>query len=56
MRDRQLDLLRIALENPRVYGPVIAPLHNSDLDDIRQGCFATLWFNFARLGYENWSA
>jgi hypothetical protein len=52
VRDRQLDLLRIALENPRVYGPVIAPLHNSDLDDIRQGYFATLWFNFARLGYE----
>jgi hypothetical protein len=52
IRDRQVELLRIVLDDPKIYAPVIGLPPSSDEDEIRQFYFTTLWMNYSRLGYE----
>jgi Family of unknown function (DUF6082) len=49
-RERHADLLRLVLEAPDVYGPVIGYTPRSAVDD-RRLLFCTMWVNYARIGF-----
>ena len=51
-RERQIELLRIILDAPEVYGPVIGVEARLSGIDPRRFIFCTMWVNYARLGYE----
>ena len=52
VRDRQTELLAIALENPEIYAPVIGFDRDATPEAIRRNLFANMWMNYSRLGYE----
>ena len=51
VRDRHMDLLRLVLEEPDIYYPVIGAQKRSALAN-RRHLFATMWMNYARTGYQ----
>ncbi|MFG1864827.1 DUF6082 family protein [Microbispora bryophytorum] len=52
VRNIHRDLLRLAMENPSLYRPVIgAEAHATD-DDVRQHLYAVLWMNYMSLAFE----
>ncbi len=52
VRERHMDLLRLVLEDPELYGPVIGVLVPSEPDDARRFVFSTMWMNYASMGYQ----
>lgn len=51
-RERHMELLRIALDAPDVYGPVIGLDASRSTIDTRQFLFSTMWVNYARVGFQ----
>jgi hypothetical protein len=51
VRERHMELLRIALDAPDVYAPVIGKLP-STADNSRQFLFCTMWMNYSRMGFQ----
>jgi hypothetical protein len=52
VRERHMELLRIVLDAPDLYGPIIGELTPRAPDETRQFLFATMWMNYARMGYQ----
>jgi len=52
VREQQFELLRLALDNLRVYAPVLGTRTGSTADEVRQFLFATMSMVNALLGYE----
>jgi hypothetical protein len=52
VRERHLELLRMVLENPAEYGPIIGVNPNAVAEKVRPRLFAVLWMNYARMGYQ----
>ena len=52
VRERHMELLRIVLDNPRIYAPVVGPNRHRTADEIRQHLFTTMWMNYSLTGYE----
>jgi Family of unknown function (DUF6082) len=52
VRERHMELLRIVLDSPDLYGPVLGILAPRSADEARQFLFATMWMNYARMGYQ----
>lgn len=50
-RERHTELLRLVLEAPDVYGPVIGFKPQSTIAD-RRLLFCTMWVNYARIGFQ----
>jgi hypothetical protein len=52
-RTMQFELLRMALAQPELYGPIVnGPMHQSNSDHERQYLFTTLWIQYARFAYQ----
>lgn len=52
VRNMHRDLLRMAMESPSLYRPVIGATGDATDDDVRQHFFAVLWMNYMRLAFE----
>lgn len=52
MRERHHELLRLVLDNPKVYAPVLGTRTPATVDEVRQFLFATMSMNDTLLGYE----
>ncbi|MGI5160540.1 DUF6082 family protein [Microbispora sp. CA-102843] len=52
VRNIHRDLLRMAMENPSLYRPVIGAAGHATDDDVRQHFYAVLWMNYMRLAFE----
>ena len=50
-RERHMELLRLILDAPDVYGPVIG-FQARSTTDARRFLFSTMWVNYARLGFQ----
>jgi hypothetical protein len=50
-RERHIELLRIVLDAPDIYGPVIGFQPRPTVDS-RQFLFSTMWVNYARIGFQ----
>jgi hypothetical protein len=50
-RERHMELLRIVLDAPNVYGPVIG-LSVHSTRDYQQFLFCTMWVNYVRMGFQ----
>ena len=46
-----MDLLRIVLDNPELYGPIIGMNPADGAEKIRARLFSVMWMNYAALGY-----
>src|SRR5215469_14491248 len=51
MRERQMELLRITLDSPDIYGPIVGARGQSALD-ARRHIYITMWMNHARMNFE----
>ena len=51
-RERHMELLRIILDAPQVYGPIIGVEAGQSGIDARRFYFCTMWVNYARMGFE----
>lgn len=52
-RTMQFELLRMVLNQPEVYGPIVSgPIHQSNKDHERQHLFATMWIQYACFAYQ----
>jgi hypothetical protein len=49
-RERQMELLKIILEAPDIYYPVVGTRRRPTID-ARRSTFSNMWFNYARLGF-----
>lgn len=52
-RDRHTELLRIVLDAPELYGPIIGDEAMRSGIDERRFLFCTMWVNYARTGFES---
>jgi hypothetical protein len=52
VREKHIELLRLALEDPAVYGPITGINVNQSESEIKQRLFATMWMNYGRMGYQ----
>jgi Family of unknown function (DUF6082) len=52
VRERHHELLRIILENPRVYAPVMGTRTPATSEEVQQFLFATMYMNYSLMGYE----
>ncbi len=52
VRNIHRDLLRLAMDNPSLYRPVIGAVGHAADDDVRQHFYAVLWMNYMRLAFE----
>jgi hypothetical protein len=51
-RERHMELLRVILDAPKVYGPIIGVEAEQSGIDVRRFLFCTMWVNYARMGFE----
>ena len=51
-RERHMELLRIILDAPEVYSPIIGVEAARSGTDTRRFLFCTMWVNYARMGFE----
>jgi hypothetical protein len=52
VRERHHELLRVVMDNPKVYAPVMGTGTPNTVDEVRQSLFATMLMNYTLTGYE----
>ncbi len=52
VRERHGELLRLVLDNPKIYAPVLGTRTPATVDEVRQFIFSTMLMNYTLMGYE----
>ena len=52
VRERHMELTRMILNDPDIYGPVVGMSLSHDADGRRRSLFATMWINYAWMSYQ----
>lgn len=52
VRERHMELLKLAIDDPQTYGPIVGRDPGLNVDDFRRFLFTTMWINYARMGYQ----
>lgn len=52
VRERHMELLKMTIEDPHTYGPIVGRDPGLNVDSFRRFLFTTMWINYARMGYQ----